>query len=71
MAYVLVEFDENDGGGVAILHDSWLTPRKKEAFWPPFKEQYQFDKALKNGASVDTETWKLYKINRIFYACGE
>ncbi|CAG9858176.1 unnamed protein product [Phyllotreta striolata] len=71
MAFVLVEFDKDDGGGVAVVHSSWLTPRKNESFWPPYKEQHQFDKALKNGCTVNTETWRIYKLNKIFYECDD
>lgn len=28
--YVLVEFEEAEDGGVAIVDKRWLTPRKKE-----------------------------------------
>lgn len=66
MAYVVAEFEEEQGGGVAAVHSSWLTPRKEEVFWPPYKEQIRFDKALKYGEAVDTETWELFKVSRIF-----
>ncbi|XP_067208803.1 uncharacterized protein [Linepithema humile] len=67
MAYVVVEFDEKHGGGVAAVNNAWLTPLKKEVFWPPYKDQNKFDKALKTGETVDTEKWTLYSISRIFY----
>lgn len=76
MAYVVVEFEENvdddERGGVAAVHSSWLTPRKREVFWPPYKEQSRFDRALKNGEAVDPDNgWIIYKLSRIFYESGE
>lgn len=38
MAYVVVEFDEKHGGGVAAVNSAWLTPFKKEVFWPPYED---------------------------------
>ncbi|XP_067207445.1 uncharacterized protein [Linepithema humile] len=67
MAYVVVEFDEKHGGGVAAVNNAWLTLLKKEVFWPPYKDQNKFDKALKTGETVDTEKWTLHSISRIFY----
>ncbi|KAJ8937837.1 hypothetical protein NQ314_011698 [Rhamnusium bicolor] len=67
MTYVIVEFHEQYGGGVAAIHSSWFTPLKKEAFWPPYKEQQRFDKALRFGEVADENSWKLYGIARIFY----
>lgn len=71
MAYVVVEFDEKHGGGVAAVNSAWLTPLKKEVFWPPYKDQNKFDKALKTGETVDTEKWTLHSISRIFYRSGK
>lgn len=70
MAFVVVEFSEESGGGVAIVNSCWLTPRKKEAFWPPIKQQNVFDKALKNG-DAPQESWETVKIQRVFYETGE
>ncbi|KAF5307562.1 hypothetical protein FQR65_LT18391 [Abscondita terminalis] len=66
MAFVIVEFSKESGGGVSIVHTSWLTPRKKELLWPPFKQQSAFDKAVQKGAKPD-ESWILYPITRCFY----
>lgn len=71
MAYVVVEFDEKHGGGVAAVNSAWLTPLKKEVFWPPYKDQNKSDKALKTGETVDTEKWTLHSISRIFYRSGK
>lgn len=69
MAYVLIEFE--DGGGVAIIRKTWLTPRKKEVFWPPLKDQKTFDKILENTKYPDTEKWKLYPILKCLYETGK
>ncbi|EFN62596.1 hypothetical protein EAG_06404, partial [Camponotus floridanus] len=60
--YVLIEFD--DGGGVAVVRKTWITPRKREVFWPPMKDQKTFNKVLENTLYPDTEKWKLYSIVR-------
>ncbi|KAJ8959279.1 hypothetical protein NQ317_003932 [Molorchus minor] len=67
MTYVVAEFDDQYGGGVALIHSTWFTPLKKEAFWPPYKEQQRFNKALRFGAVADESNWKLYSVSRIFY----
>uniref|UniRef100_A0A1Y1NDB3 DUF4806 domain-containing protein n=1 Tax=Photinus pyralis TaxID=7054 RepID=A0A1Y1NDB3_PHOPY len=65
MAYVIVEFgDEN--GRIGAVHKSWLTPLKKQAYWPPYKEQEKFDKALRCGENVQS-SWTLWSVDRIFY----
>lgn len=69
-AFVGVEFDSDSEGALALVHASWLTPRKREVFWPPFKAQNRFDKALKRGQEPEQGTWPLYKIKRIFFESG-
>lgn len=68
--FVVVEFEEGSGGGLAIVHSLWLTPRKKEVFWPPYKDNGQYIRALKRGEE-STDTWTLYTISRIFYEDGK
>ncbi|XP_072400660.1 uncharacterized protein [Diabrotica undecimpunctata] len=65
MSFVLIEFDEKEGGSVAVVHQNWLTPRKKEVYWPPYKTQALYDKAVKKGDSC-TEDWQLFTVKRIF-----
>jgi len=65
MSYVLIEFD--DGGGVAVVRKTWITPRKKEVFWLPMKDQKTFYKVLESTLYPDTEKWKLYSILRCLY----
>ncbi|KAJ8957035.1 hypothetical protein NQ317_004832 [Molorchus minor] len=64
--FIGVEFDERDGGGVGLVHYTWLTPRKREVWWPPYKQQTAFEKALKKG-EVPNETWTLCKVARSFF----
>ncbi|KAK4880820.1 hypothetical protein RN001_008966 [Aquatica leii] len=64
--YSVIEFSDEEGGGVAIVHCKWFTPRKKEVFWPPYKDPNAFNRALIKGVDV-SEDWKLFKINRNFY----
>lgn len=65
--FMVVEFEEGEGGGIAIVRNSWLTPRKKEVFWPPHKQSSQFTKTLMQDDPIDPETWSIYKIKRCFY----
>ncbi|CAH0547083.1 unnamed protein product [Brassicogethes aeneus] len=56
MAFVLIEFDESAGGSLAVIHKSWLTPRKTEVYWPPYKNQNLLDKAVKKKEAAAEET---------------
>ncbi|KAF5270263.1 hypothetical protein FQR65_LT17863 [Abscondita terminalis] len=67
----IVKFDDHDGGGVAIANSKWFTPRKKELYWPPYKEINAYNKALKKGEDVNTDNWKLFKIKRLFYSTDD
>lgn len=69
--FVVVEFEENCGGGLAIVCSNWLTPRKKEVFWPPYKENAQYLRALKKHEDFNVETWKIFNVSRIFYESGK
>lgn len=64
--FVRVEFPKEDGGGVALVHRKWMTPRKKEVRWPPFKQQDFYDRSLKKGETPN-ENWKLYGVFRLFF----
>ncbi|XP_029669888.1 uncharacterized protein LOC115239488 [Formica exsecta] len=65
--YNIIEFDQAAGGGLAIVHTKWLTPRKKEVFWPPYKDNGSFKRALKMGEEINEKTWHIYGIDRSFY----
>uniref|UniRef100_A0A1Y1LWW9 DUF4806 domain-containing protein n=1 Tax=Photinus pyralis TaxID=7054 RepID=A0A1Y1LWW9_PHOPY len=62
--FSIVEFDDDDG--VAIVNTAWLTPRKRETYWPPTKDREKFYKILTCDQS-NTSSWNLYKIKRVFY----
>lgn len=71
MAFVGVEFVHN--GGVSLVHAAWLTPLKKEVFWPPKQRSKSFIKVLTTGKESVTHEegnninnlWKIHKIERI------
>ncbi|XP_031335035.1 uncharacterized protein LOC116164914 [Photinus pyralis] len=65
MPFIGVQFEE--GETIAIVNKSWLTPRKQEVFWPPYRTQEQYYRSLKNHEAPSETTWKLYKVSRIFF----
>lgn len=67
--FAVVEFSE-DEGGLAVVKSSWLTPRKKNVFWPPIKDTKQFKKTLLCNKDPSKDSWLLYGISRIFYESG-
>ncbi|XP_071577263.1 uncharacterized protein [Temnothorax nylanderi] len=72
MAFVGVEFandlDEQESGAIALVHCTWLTPRKKEVWWPPYKTSARFKKALSVGEEPKEDAWKLCYVQRIFFS---
>lgn len=42
--YAIVEWQDSR---VSVINAAWLTPFKKEAYWPPCKDQKLFQKLLK------------------------
>lgn len=66
--YHVVEFSDTQGLG--IVRKDWLTPRKKETFWPPFKQTETYNKCLVSKESNPSDDWALYEIKRIFYSTG-
>lgn len=69
MAYMLVQFDD-EGVLLAVIHNNWLTPRKKEVYWPQYKNQSQYNKAVIRGEAANPENWQRYNIKRVFKAFG-
>ncbi|KAK4887821.1 hypothetical protein RN001_004092 [Aquatica leii] len=64
--FVLLEFREhNQDTTVGVVHSSWLTPKKKEVYWPAYKNQSAFDKAILKGEPVGNK-WELFTVKRIF-----
>lgn len=68
--FAVVEFSE-DEGGLAVVKSSWLTPRKRNVFWPLIKDTKQFNKILLSREDTSKESWLLYGIARIFYESGK
>lgn len=66
--FVLVEFDGE--GELAIVRTNWLTPRRKEVYWPNVKKQNIFDKLLFDNCTPNYENWKLYAIRRCLFETG-
>ncbi|XP_025269672.1 uncharacterized protein LOC105257319 [Camponotus floridanus] len=77
MTFIGVEFitSDLDEASIALVHRSWLTPRKKEVWWPPYKTGAQFKKALILEEKPKDETWTLYdeyqKANKKLKKCEE
>lgn len=68
MAFVIVEWEES--GAISIINKEWLTPLKREAFWPPCKEQKTYYKMLKdNNTSID-DSWFIHKVKRCMFQTG-
>lgn len=69
--FTVVQFDDKSGASLAVISTSWMTPRKKEVFWPPYKSTTTFKKALKKHEEVNEGKWTLYGVQRIFYETGK
>lgn len=67
--YSIIEF--KGSLEVAVVCAKWLTPRKKEVFWPPYKENRMFMRAFKKEEELDPKTWELHVVERIFYEIGK
>ncbi|KAK4885224.1 hypothetical protein RN001_001495 [Aquatica leii] len=67
MMYELIEFCEEDGGGISVIKKDWLTPRKTEVRWPSVKETKAFNTLLESSGALEVDKWKLYKVKRRFY----
>jgi len=75
MAFLGIEFATDDSaeqvsGEIALIHCTWLTPRKKEVWWPPYKTSVRFKKALLVGEEPKENTWTLCQVERIFFSYG-
>jgi len=76
MAFVGIEFATDDSaeqvsGAIALIHYTWLTPKKKEVWWPPYKTSVRFKKALLIGEEPKEDTWTLCQVERIFFSYGK
>ncbi|XP_032677065.1 uncharacterized protein LOC116846839 [Odontomachus brunneus] len=63
----ILHLDDMCEGSLAVINTNWLTPRKTQVFWPPYKNITTFNKALKKHEEINEEKWTLYGIQRIFY----
>ncbi|KAK4882599.1 hypothetical protein RN001_005918 [Aquatica leii] len=70
-SYVGVEFSKDSDGGVALVSNTWLTPRKRNVFWPNHKKNASlYNKALRKHEMPGNEPdWKLFSIERCFFEC--
>ncbi|KAK4883183.1 hypothetical protein RN001_006502 [Aquatica leii] len=59
-----VQFSQD--GGLAVVHEKWLTPRKTEVYWPPCKQQHDYDKLLKCG-DEPKDHWQLFSISKLYF----
>ncbi|KAK4878757.1 hypothetical protein RN001_011263 [Aquatica leii] len=64
MDLVGVQFSQD--GGLAVVHEKWLTPRKTEVYWPPCKQQHDYDKLLKCG-DEPKHHWQLFSISKLYF----
>jgi hypothetical protein len=73
MFVVAVEKVEEDGGvtpdPIVIVRASWVTPKKRECFWPPCKHADKFNSTLSK-MEAPSEEWSLIKIKRRLYETG-
>lgn len=68
MSFFVIEFVE---GGLAVVPSVWLTPRKKEVYWPPVKDTILYKKLVKRQEEVDENSWKLYSVQKVFCETGK
>lgn len=60
--FMVVEFEEAVGGGIAIVRSSWLDPRKKQVFWPPHKQSCQFTRA--RGSCIKLKEFSMKQVSK-------
>ncbi|KAJ8914874.1 hypothetical protein NQ315_014887 [Exocentrus adspersus] len=63
MSYKIVEFENAE---VVVILESWLTPNRKQAYWPPPTDCLSYTRMLRKCQDAD-DTWETYPIARIFY----
>lgn len=69
--FVLVDIkpNEEDDGGLSIVHSQWMTPLKRHVYWPPCVDKLTFNKVLFGGETA-TSKWKIYDIGKVLYETG-
>ncbi|XP_031349688.1 uncharacterized protein LOC116175606 isoform X3 [Photinus pyralis] len=45
--------------------------KKKEVYWPPYKQQYKYDQALIKAETPNEQQWKLHTVARCFFDCDD
>ncbi|CAH1106750.1 unnamed protein product [Psylliodes chrysocephalus] len=65
--YYVIQFDETGDNSVAVVDENWLTPLKRQVYWPPLKDTRIFRRALAEHQEVDSEIWKVYGVKKIFF----
>ncbi|CAH0546897.1 unnamed protein product [Brassicogethes aeneus] len=65
-SFIGVQFEEE--GNIALISSNWLTPRKTETFWPPYKGRDRYTKALLKHCAPEPD-WPFYKVKRVFFKC--
>lgn len=63
--------EKNGENKLALVNKKWLTPKKSEVFWPPYKTQEKHDKALKKSEELNEDSSTLYTVIRCFFETGE
>lgn len=66
--FCVVEFDDS---AVSVVNSKWLTPRKKECFWPPEKDIEKFNTLLIQQDPKDISSWRTYNVKRKFFETGK
>ncbi|KAF5301402.1 hypothetical protein FQR65_LT19215 [Abscondita terminalis] len=66
MAYIGVEFDDTT---IDLISNKWLTSTEKHTFWPPYKTQDLYNRALIKLESPSEPSWTHYEIKRYFFHC--
>ncbi|KAK4887247.1 hypothetical protein RN001_003518 [Aquatica leii] len=62
--FQVVEFEDSS---IAIIRTDWLTPRKKQTFWPPYKKTADYEKCLTTKESCVIASWDTYVIKKKYY----
>lgn len=61
-----VQFEEQGRAVICIISSNWLTPKKQQTLWPPYKKQYQYEQSLKKG-ETPSSGWTLHKIEKVLF----
>lgn len=62
MSFVAVQFGDEEGGKIALVHTKWLTPLENEVFWLPDTTQTKLRELLTQEISHYQTIWKVYSI---------